>query len=41
MIYAPMEVVAGVIPDGYKSIAGLLGIRGSVNHGMYADAQSL
>ncbi len=34
MIYAPMQVVAGVIPDGYKGIAGVLGIKGSVNNGM-------
>ena len=34
MIYAPMQVVAGVIPDGYKGIAGMLGIKGSINRGM-------
>ena len=34
MIYAPMQVLAGVIPDGYKGIAGFLGIKGSVNGGM-------
>lgn len=34
MIYAPMQVFAGVIPDGYKGIAGLLGIKGSINNGM-------
>ena len=34
MIYAPMQVIAGVIPDGYKGIAGFLGIKGSVNGGM-------
>ncbi len=34
MIYAPMQVIAGVIPDGYKGVAGLLGIKGSVNNGM-------
>lgn len=34
MIYAPMQVIAGVIPDSYKGIASLLGIKGSVNNGM-------
>ena len=34
MIYAPMQVMAGVIPDGYKGIAGFLGIKGSVSNGM-------
>src|SRR4051794_5452385 len=34
MIYAPMEVVVGVIPDGYKGIAGLFGLKGSVKEGM-------
>ena len=34
MIYAPMLVVVGVIPDGYKGIAGLFGLKGSVKEGM-------
>ena len=34
MIYAPMQVVVGVIPDGYKGIAGLFGLKGSVKEGM-------
>ncbi len=34
MIYGPMQVVAGTIPDGYKWIAGLFGIKGSISSGM-------
>lgn len=34
MIYAPMQVVVGVIPDGYKGIASLFGLKGSVKEGM-------
>jgi len=34
MIYGPMEVIAGTIPDGYKWLAGLFGIRGSIKDGM-------
>lgn len=34
MIYAPMQVIVGVIPDGYKWMAGLLGMRGSIKDGM-------
>jgi tetratricopeptide (TPR) repeat protein len=34
MIYGPMQVVAGTIPDGYKWIAGLFGIKGSISNGM-------
>jgi tetratricopeptide (TPR) repeat protein len=34
MIYGPMQVVAGTIPDGYKWLAGLFGIKGSINSGM-------
>jgi tetratricopeptide (TPR) repeat protein len=34
MVYGPMQVVAGTIPDGYKWLAGLFGIRGSINVGM-------
>ena len=34
MIYAPMQVIVGVIPDGYKGIAGIFGLKGSVKEGM-------
>lgn len=34
MVFAPMQVVAGVIPDGYKGMASLFGIKGSVKDGM-------
>ncbi len=34
MIYGPMQVVAGTIPDSYKWLAGLFGIKGSINNGM-------
>src|SRR3954451_11132155 len=34
IIYAPMQVVVGVIPDGYKGIAGIFGLKGSVKEGM-------
>lgn len=34
MIYGPMQVVAGTIPDGYKWLAGLFGIKGSISKGM-------
>lgn len=34
MLYGPMEVVAGTIPDGYKWLAGLFGIKGSITNGM-------
>lgn len=34
MIFAPMQVVAGTIPDGYKWLAGLFGIKGSIKEGM-------
>jgi tetratricopeptide (TPR) repeat protein len=34
MIYGPMLVVAGTIPDGYKWLAGLFGIRGSIKDGL-------
>lgn len=34
MLYGPMQVVAGTIPDGYKWIAGLFGIKGSISKGM-------
>lgn len=34
MISGPMLVVAGTIPDGYKWLASLFGIRGSINDGL-------
>jgi tetratricopeptide (TPR) repeat protein len=34
MLSGAMQVVAGTIPDGYKWLSSLLGIRGSVNGGM-------
>ncbi len=34
MLYGPMQVVAGTIPDGYKWVAGLFGIKGSISNGM-------
>lgn len=34
MLSGAMEVVAGTIPDGYKWLSNLLGIRGSINGGM-------
>lgn len=34
MIYGPMLVVAGTIPDAYKWLASLFGIRGSIKDGV-------
>jgi tetratricopeptide (TPR) repeat protein len=34
MLSGAMQVVAGTIPDGYKWLSGLLGIRGNVTTGM-------
>ena len=34
MLYGPMQIVAGTIPDGYKWLAGLFGIKGSIANGM-------
>jgi hypothetical protein len=34
MVSGAMKVVAGTIPDGYKWLSNLLGIRGSVREGM-------
>jgi len=34
MVYGPMQVVAGTIPDGYKWLDGLFGIKGSISTGM-------
>jgi tetratricopeptide (TPR) repeat protein len=34
MLYGAMQVAAGTIPDGYKWLSNLLGIKGSVKSGM-------
>ena len=34
MIFGPMQVAAGTIPDGYRWLAGLFGIKGSISNGM-------
>lgn len=34
MIYGPMQVVAGIIPDGYKWMASIFGIKGSISEGI-------
>lgn len=34
MIYGPLEVAAGTIPSGYKWLASLFGMKGSVSDGM-------
>lgn len=34
LFYGPMQVAAGTIPDGYKWMAGLLGIKGSIKEGI-------
>ncbi len=34
MLSGTMQVVAGTIPDGYKWLSGLLGIRGNIGTGM-------
>ena len=34
MIYGPMLVVAGTIPDGYKWLTNLFGIKGSIKDGI-------
>ncbi|HLX91160.1 MAG TPA: tetratricopeptide repeat protein [Puia sp.] len=34
MLYGPMQVAAGTIPDGYKWLGNLLGIKGSIREGM-------
>lgn len=41
MIYGPMQVAAGTIPSGYKWLAGILGIKGSVKDGMALMQQFL
>lgn len=34
LVYGPVQVAAGVIPDGYKWLASLFGVKGSVRQGM-------
>lgn len=34
MIYGPAIVAAGVIPDGYKTLASIFGVKGSVKDGI-------
>lgn len=34
LIYGPMEVAAGTIPSGYKWLASLFGMKGSIKDGM-------
>ena len=34
MLYGPMLVVASTVPDSYKWLAGLFGIKGSISNGM-------
>jgi len=34
MIYGPMQVAAGTIPPGYKWLASIFGIKGSIKDGM-------
>ena len=34
MLYGPLEVVIGTVPDGYKWITGLFGMKGSITEGM-------
>ncbi len=34
LVYAPMEVIVDVIPDGYKSFASIMGLKGSVKDGI-------
>ncbi|HKG69978.1 MAG TPA: tetratricopeptide repeat protein [Segetibacter sp.] len=34
MLYGPLKVVIGTVPQGYKWITSLFGMRGSINEGM-------
>jgi len=34
MVYGPLEVVIGTVPEGYKWIASLFGMKGSISEGM-------
>ncbi|WP_018612706.1 tetratricopeptide repeat protein [Segetibacter koreensis] len=34
MIYGPLEVVIGTVPQGYRWITNLFGMKGSINEGM-------
>ncbi|QEC68950.1 tetratricopeptide repeat protein [Panacibacter ginsenosidivorans] len=41
MIYGPMQVAAGTIPPGYKWLASIFGIKGSIKDGMALMQQFL
>lgn len=41
MIYGPMQVAAGTIPPGYKWLASIFGIKGSIKEGMALMQQFL
>ena len=41
MIYGPMQVAAGTIPPGYKWLASIFGIKGSIKDGMALIQQFL
>ncbi|MBG9378291.1 tetratricopeptide repeat protein [Panacibacter sp. DH6] len=41
MIYGPMQVAAGTIPPGYKWLASIFGIKGSIKDGMSLIQQFL
>lgn len=34
MLYGPLQVVIGTVPEGYKWITSLFGMKGSINEGM-------
>ncbi len=34
MLYGPLEVVIGTVPEGYRWITSLFGMKGSINEGM-------
>ncbi|HEX6915838.1 MAG TPA: tetratricopeptide repeat protein [Chitinophagaceae bacterium] len=34
LLYGPMQAIVGTIPSGYKWIAGLFGMKGSIKNGM-------
>lgn len=35
MVYGPLKVVIGTVPEGYKWITSLFGMKGSINEGMH------
>lgn len=41
LIYGPLEVAAGTIPDGYKWLTNLFGMKGSIKNGMARMRQFL